>query len=258
MDIREFVKKYVGYGAVQKFEDFLFYLRFGKIVLNTKGTNRVIIKMGGNEVDIMCDDDEVIRNLSSSHEIKNVGIYMKYLNEYNVYIDIGANIGVYLVLASFIMDKKKKLLGFEPGLEAFLRLQKNVGKTNAKIYNIGLSNVNKEFFVKEEYAGVALSIDDTLTTGRKIQCKIGDHLLEDYKGKSKFIKIDVEGHEGEVIAGFANLLKSSEKIALYVEIHSKILEENNKKGQFKLQIWELKKNGFKIKWIDRSHILITN
>ena len=111
MDIREFVKKYVGYGAVQKFEDFLFYLRFGKIVLNTKGTNRVIIKMGGNEVDIMCDDDEVIRNLSSSHEIKNVGIYMKYLNEYNVYIDIGANIGVYLVLASFIMDKKKKLLG---------------------------------------------------------------------------------------------------------------------------------------------------
>ena len=107
MDIREFVKKYVGYGAVQKFEDFLFYLRFGKIVLNTKGTNRVIIKMGGNEVDIMCDDDEVIRNLSSSHEIKNVGIYMKYLNEYNVYIDIGANIGVYLVLASFIMDKKR-------------------------------------------------------------------------------------------------------------------------------------------------------
>ena len=131
MDIREFVKKYVGYGAVQKFEDFLFYLRFGKIVLNTKGTNRVIIKMGGNEVDIMCDDDEVIRNLVSSHEIKNVGIYMKYLNEYNVYIDIGANIGVYLVLASFIMDKKKELLGFEPGLEAFLRCQKNLGKTDA-------------------------------------------------------------------------------------------------------------------------------
>ena len=258
MDIREFVKKYVGYGAVQKFEDFLFYLRFGKIVLNTKGTNQVIIKMGGNEVDIMCDDNEVIRNLVSSHEIKNVGIYMKYLNEYNVYIDIGANIGVYLVLASFIMDKKKVLLGFEPGLEAFLRCQKNLGKTDAKIYNFGLSNVNKKFFVKEISTGVALSIDDTLTTGNKIQCKIGDHLLEDYKGKSKFIKIDVEGHEGEVIAGLTDLLKSSEKIALYVEIHNKILEENNKKEQFMIKLSDLKKNGFKIKWIDRSHILMTN
>ena len=107
MNIRQFVKKYVGYGVVQKFEDFWFYLRFGKIVVNIKEINRVIIKMGVNEVDIMCDDDEVIRNLGSSHEIKNVGVYMKYLNEFNVYIDIGANIGVYLVLASFIMDKKR-------------------------------------------------------------------------------------------------------------------------------------------------------
>ena len=206
----------------------------------------------------MCDDDEIIRNLGSSHEIKNVGVYMKYLNEFNVYIDIGANIGVYLVLASFIMDKKKVLLGFEPGLEAFLRCQKNLGKTDAKIYNFGLSNFNKKFFVKEISTGVALSIDDTLTTGNKIQCKIGDHLLEDYKGKSKFIKIDVEGHEGEVIAGLTDLLKSSEKIALYVEIHNKILEENNKKEQFMIKLSDLKKNGFKIKWIDRSHILMTN
>ena len=149
-------------------------------------------------------------------------------------------------------------MGFEPGLEAFLRCQKNLGKTDAKIYNFGLSNVNKEFFVKEISTGVALSINDTLTTGNKIQCKIGDHLLEDYKGKSKFIKIDVEGHEGEVIAGLTNLLKSREKIALYVEIHNKILDENNKKEQFMINISDLKKNGFKIKWIDRSHILMTN
>ena len=149
-------------------------------------------------------------------------------------------------------------MGFEPGLEAFLRCQKNLGKTDAKIYNFGLSNVNKKFFVKEISTGVALSIDDTLTTGNKIQCKIGDHLLEDYKGKSKFIKIDVEGYEGEVIAGLTDLLKSSEKIALYVEIHNKILEENNKKEQFMIKLSDLKKNGFKIKWIDRSHILMTN
>ena len=63
----------------------------------------------------MCDDDEIIRNLGLSHEIKNVGVYMKYLNEFNVYIDIGANIGVYLVLASFIMDKKKYYWGLSLG-----------------------------------------------------------------------------------------------------------------------------------------------
>ena len=50
----------------------------------------------------------------------------RYLRPGDAVIDVGANIGVYTLLAASVVGDQGKVVAFEPGRQSFARLQENV------------------------------------------------------------------------------------------------------------------------------------
>ena len=150
-------------------------------------------------------------------------------NDIKIFIDIGAHMCFYSINLS---KKKINIYAFEPILENFTQLKKNilVNKIyNIKTYNCALSNIRKLVTMwvpdKKRTGGFAIfnKDDEALkkyemknVNTKVIQSDIGDNLL-DIKKSIIAIKIDVERHEEEVLHGISNLLRDK-KIIIQIEI----------------------------------------
>lgn len=161
-------------------------------------------------------------------------------NEPNIFIDIGANFGIYSLRISKLF-KTLKVIAFEPVPITFNKLKINIKINNLekkiKAYNFGLSNTNgskKMITLKRknyiQSGGFSFNIpkrklnNDEIIQNHKSQ--IGDKFLK-FKNKIIVIKIDVEGHEDKVLLGIKNLIKNN-KIFLQIEIFDKNFKKVNK------------------------------
>lgn len=137
------------------------------------------------------------------------------LKEGDVFVDIGANVGLFSLIASQCVGKDGKVVSFEPAPIIFDRLLENKKRNeieNIDARNIGLSDALGEltFYVSDTgfdaWNSFAPSTDNKLQ--KKITVKVStlDHelLLVD-KSKIKLVKIDVEGWEKYVLKGAENL-----------------------------------------------------
>ena len=74
-----------------------------------------------------------------SFESKNLKLYQTMIKSGNIVFDVGANIGIYSLLASKSLGKDGQIYSFEPSETAFKRLNINVTLNNFK--NIICSSV---------------------------------------------------------------------------------------------------------------------
>ena len=188
--------------------------------------------------------DPIDRELISTQKYEESEInFLKKLfnsNNYEYFLDIGANCGYYSVkLATEFNDLK--VIAFEPNKEAFTKLR-NTLKVNPKlrkrikINNFGLSNYSGQLEMTSlEKFGYLQSGGSTIINERekkiiktkifKCDFKIGKEVLK-FKNKKLVIKIDVEGHEFNVIEGLKELLKEN-KIILQIEIVKKSFKKTD-------------------------------
>jgi len=183
--------------------------------------------------------DPIDRNiiLNKTYEIEEIKILTKLINTKSStkFIDIGANCGFYSF--QFAMQNLE-VLAFEPNSEALLKMNKTITKNQnlkdrIKVFPYGLSNINSKMnmrsMVKYGYiqtGGSGITNDKvSKNNSYKIyegEFKIGDQVLN-FKGDNLAIKIDVEGHELNVLKGIQNLLKSN-KCIIQIEIFEKNLD----------------------------------
>lgn len=146
-------------------------------------------------------------------------------NDINIFIDIGANSGIY----SLIISKNFKSLNihaFEPiksNFEKFLKnIKNNKLEKNITAYNFGLSDKNSTLkmltnskFGYKQSAGYSVTKYEESKSKEEEQSKTdyieakflkGDDFFT-YKEKKILIKIDAEGHEPHVLKGMCDLLK---------------------------------------------------
>jgi FkbM family methyltransferase len=170
-------------------------------------------------------------------------------NEPNIFIDIGANFGIYTLRISKLF-KILKVIAFEPVLTTFNKLEMNIKINNLRrrinTYNVGLSNTNglkKMVALKRrnyiQSGGFSFNIPKRKLTNEEItryhKTIKGDEVLK-FKKKKIVVKIDVEGYENKVLSGIKNLLKNN-KILLQIEIFDDNFKKINKfllKKKFKL------------------------
>jgi FkbM family methyltransferase len=180
---------------------------------------------------------------------------IKFLSEWinknkpNIFIDIGANFGVYSLRISKLFQMLR-VVAFEPVLTTFNKLKMNI-KINSlekriKTYNVGLSNTNgrkKMVALKRrnyiQSGGFSFNIPKRKLTNEEItqyhKTIKGDKVLK-FKKKKIVVKIDVEGYESKVLLGIKNLLNNN-KILLQIEIFDDNFKKINKlllKKKFKL------------------------
>ena len=146
------------------------------------------------------EDDQI------SYFINN---YKKYKPEY--FLDIGAHGGLYSII---LKNKFPKLnvWAFEPDRQNRYQLYGNLFLNNfereIEVYNFGLSSNNKEVafgIVKDGNRGGKKIVE---SGELKINVKPLDEVFLE-KSKICFVKIDVEGHELDIIKGSKKFLKNN-------------------------------------------------
>ncbi len=134
-----------------------------------------------------------------------------------VVFDVGANMGDYTIELMKLLPECK-IVAIEPSSEAYRQLAKRVEMNpNVKVVNYALGAVEGAASLYFDKAGSGLAslsqrnldhINMSLTNSEMITVSTGQALVEKTGHCPTFVKIDVEGHELDVIRGFGEYLIS--------------------------------------------------
>lgn len=150
-------------------------------------------------------------------------IVRTYLRPGDVFLDLGANIGYYSLLASTITGKSGKVISFEPSMENYTRLKRNMRLNNAEnisIHKLGVGNKNVqlEIFFSEENPWSTSFISSHNNMGdnkEKVQIVVLDDFLK--WQKIDFIKMDIEWYEYNALLWMKELLRENTTIKMIFE-----------------------------------------
>jgi len=150
--------------------------------------------------------------------------YKPKLND--IVFDVGSHIGIFSIKTSQLVGKKGIIFSFEPEPHNFLLLFKNKKINNAdniKIFRNAVSSKNKieKLNLHPFNTGMhSLNIKKKREKNTLVSCITLDSFIKKNKIKNiNLLKIDVEGHELEVLRGATEFLKKCENILL--ETHEK-------------------------------------
>ena len=192
------------------------------------------------------------------YELREAKILKKILNSGDVFVDIGANIGWYTVLAGNIVGSQGKVIAFEPGSNIFAHLNRNVeinNFNNVVTENFAISDSNGEIVlsgVNGKNGGGASIVrnPDNYAEKSKETVKMvtfDNYVLNHAIGQIKLLKIDVEGAEMLVLKGMFETLKEGKIENVLIEINDNHLI---KLGSSSKEIFELLVNaGYAISMI---------
>ena len=182
------------------------------------------------------------------------------------------DVGVYRGVYSFKLSKYfKNIHAFEPNPLLYPYLHKNLKKIikNISLYNVGLSDKNGEVSLKlptrtkslfknniEELfrlGAASLHPNKTFKNFKSLPVKIKKLDDINFENKIKFMKIDVEGHEIEVINGAKETIKKNKPVML-IEI-----EKRHSQRSVDESISFIKRHGYKCFYVkDKKLISVDN
>jgi len=145
-----------------------------------------------------------------------------FLNGADAFVDVGSNVGVFCaVLGKFQRVRPIPIYAFEPNPDTYLRLLRTVAPLGAEVANIALSDREG---VIEFVSGTVSHVFSAVKSGSEYvvhapPVKVPCHRLDSLpiKGNRIFLKIDVEGHESEVLRGAAQLFDEGRVFACYID-----------------------------------------
>lgn len=150
--------------------------------------------------------------LTGFYEPDIVEVIQEHIGIEDIFVDIGANIGYYSIIASKI--KGSHVISFEPSSREASKFQKNLylnGITNVTFFNVALSNDNENrnlhiFDISNPGENTFLNHTSSALV-EPIRCYKFSNLITPFIAqKTRLIKIDVEGFEYEVLKGMEAIM----------------------------------------------------
>lgn len=129
------------------------------------------------------------------------------------FIDVGANIGTYTLIAS---DLAGKVISFEPHPKTYDNLVKNINVNkflNVILYNLAVSECEGFVNFSDFSEGALNRVDETGSL--VVECVTLDKIFKKHDLDKCLLKVDVEGYEFPVFKGFTKNLKNV--LAIFVE-----------------------------------------
>jgi FkbM family methyltransferase len=168
------------------------------------------------------------------------------ISEDTIFVDIGANIGVFSLVAE-LNPKVVAIHSFEPDSESFNYLVKNIFRSKSNritSHNYAVGNISGEARLTKNigHSGISRIADDlTEFKGSYSSIKMVNHkylnLVFNSIAERFFVKIDVEGYEYEV-------LKALETANFFPSINKFFIEFDQEHGKIEQVEAFLRKNNF--------------
>lgn len=226
------------------------------IIYNNKiffrGNNYPILRINGSLMKIDLKDKGLSKELFIYKEREHFSteFIKNFIEEDDVILEIGANKGYYAFLEAKIA-KKGKIYAIEPIQENFSLLAESIklnSFNNIILFpNLALSDKSGEkimyFNTKHNLSSFIQHPIGKCIEERKISTLTIDEFIKRINSYPSFIRMDVEGHEYEIIKGASETLKKSKKLRLFIEIHAILMS----KEKVKYILDTLQNNNFKIK-----------
>ena len=216
----------------------------GKLILNFNRKNLNKYKF---QDQIIGFTDELITdtiNFEGLYEKRELLTLISWLKPFlpkfykSTMIDVGANIGNHTL---FFSNYFSKVIALEPHERIFKVLKLNTEqKKNIQILKFAASDRNHYSYLKSKMYNLSGSnlINKKNKSSQKVICKKIDNIIKKTE-KINLIKIDVEGHEYEVLKGASKIIKKNKPLVLF-EHHL-----NNFKLNVSPTLNLLKKMGYK-------------
>jgi FkbM family methyltransferase len=167
---------------------------------------------------------DIVINLGMTEIIESW--YKKNLKKKNHVIDVGANIGL---MTAYFSTRWSKVTAFEPSPKSFSCLEKNCNKENIDLHNLGLSDKEDKVLFAQ---CLNSEIDQIVSTNAVLKknwktTEIPVTYLDKFNFDSvDLLKIDVEGHELQVVKGAEQTIKKCRPlIILEISFENKILDK---------------------------------
>lgn len=174
-------------------------------------------------------------NKSGIWEPKTTKYVEEHLKEGQTFLDVGANVGYYSILASQL---GAKVLAFEPSVNNRTLLEKNTKDCNIQIFSQALSNQNGSAILYTDTTPWQYSIFGS-GNGEKVDTVRFDDL---HLSVPDFIKLDCEWAERNVLEGMQSVLTTDKPITILLEDwHGDVTD------------WLIRTHGFNLVTTERAH-----
>jgi FkbM family methyltransferase len=234
-----FVKKIIYFS--EKLQKNILFAQNDRIIYNISKKSKIILDKKSFIADLILKD----------FEFEERYIVPKLLNKNGHFIDIGANIGLYSIIASEYI-KNGIIYAIEPSKKTIEKLNSNIiinNINNIRIINLAITD--KDFKQIELYNNndgfeAFNNISKPLTSNYSIEMVDSeslDHLIKSREidiNEIQFIKIDVEGSEYDVLLGANKILQKGRHIIYMIEFNEDYRLENKCRLTYEL----LKDNKF--------------
>jgi FkbM family methyltransferase len=146
-------------------------------------------------------------NMLGLYDYNNMTLVKLVLSGEHVMIDVGANIGSYTLIAS--EAPSARIISLEPHPATFAKLVGNINlnkRSNVEAMNVGASSRPGTLFMTDHRSNVLNRIVETPSSESKtvpVKVTTLDTLCQELDIRPSILKMDVEGHEPDVLAGSA-------------------------------------------------------
>lgn len=175
------------------------------------------------------------------HEFADMGFLLHFLRPEDCFVDVGANVGTYTVLAGKVIGAN--VISIEPVPKTFAHLETNIAinqiAERVQLHCCGIASSRSEKMINfiadrdtcnqvapPDYPGECVSVPMTSL----------DELIQ--SEKSTFWKIDVEGFEDHVLQGASNALDDENLQVIEIEGNSPMVRSLLRIKGFKLYHYE--------------------
>lgn len=175
--------------------------------------------------------------IDGHYEPELAALTLQYIDSQRDFIDVGANVGFYSVLASKALLNRNVLV-IEPSAAAYERLLANLERNHVRKQCIvfkglaGSENIERDIQIiegMEEYSSVStqkhFAIKGKQALVERVLQSSLDSLVEQHQLAPGFIKIDVEGFEMEVLRGARETIRIHRPVIL-CEVSDELLAQN--------------------------------
>ena len=187
-------------------------------------------------------------------EFDDMGFLLHLLRDKDLFIDIGANVGVYTILAS--SEVGANTIAIEPIPSTFKNLIENINvnqiQEKVKSLNIGLGS--KKDIIR--FTQTLDTVNHVATENEIDTINVEVEKLDTIAKNKKplLIKMDVEGFETDVLNGSEEVLKSKDLKAIIIELNGSGERYGYDENQIHIKLLD---NGFKpYKYNPKSRKLI--
>lgn len=196
---------------------------------NFKPKGIVKVKAGGHTMFVDSHDTALAPYLimHGSFDPEETFVLEKFLKNGMTFVDVGANIGYFSLIAGRLVGNGGKVFAFEPDEDNFKLLERNIEENNYK----NITAVKKA--VSNSVGTARFYLDSENLCAHSLNKKENNNFVEvetttlsDFLEDSKVdvIKIDVEGAEQSVFNGMKDIIAKSDKLAIITEFYPKAIK----------------------------------